>query len=151
MDGGTSDGVLLVSISESDVDQKIKRWCDINGVLYIKFNPFGSRGWPDRIAIFPSGFHLWIELKRKGKKPRKLQFHRIEQLNSQGAVAVYFDNAEECIAELTECLAAAKEIRNEVDTPPIPDTRRTDISEAVRSRPVVRPRDGEDNDGPSSV
>jgi len=97
---------------ESDIDKPISNWCKDNDILWIKFNPFGSRGWPDRIAIFPTGIHVWVELKRSKKLPKKLQTHRLYQLNKQGALAVWFDDSFECIAYLKEIMDQI----NEMDT-----------------------------------
>ena len=94
---------------EDKVVAKVKDWCDSNGVLYIKFTPFGSRGWPDTVVVFPGGFHLWIELKQKGKSPRKLQLYRMGQLATMGALAVWFDNEDACIDYMKDCLESAVE------------------------------------------
>jgi len=105
-----------MSKSEANVEKEIADWCEKNKVLFIKFNPFGSRGWPDRIAVFPTGLHAWIELKKKGKTPRKLQLHRMAQLAFQGCLVEWFDNSEDCIVFLQECLDAIVE----ADAPPEP-------------------------------
>ena len=82
---------------EKELENDIKNWCDQNNVLFIKFTPMGERGWPDRIAILPSGKHVWIELKREGKALPRLQGHRIRRLRRQNADAVFFDNPVACI------------------------------------------------------
>ena len=84
--------------------------------MYIKFSPFGSRGWPDTILVFPGGFTLWVEFKRPGKKPRKLQYHRIAQLRAQGALAEWFNDADVCINYLQDCLDSALEVQSESST-----------------------------------
>ena len=103
----------MASRLEKAEEKEILRWCKSNSVLFIKFTPFGERGWCDRIAIFQGGFHVWVELKRKGEKPRALQMHRMDQLHRQGAIAMWFDNAEDCIDYFTDCLEAAKEVGND--------------------------------------
>ena len=103
---------------EADIVKKVKDWCDKNGVLYIKFTPFGSKGWPDTIIVFPGGFHLWLELKRLGKTPRKLQTYRMSQLATMGALCVWFDNWEACIDYLQDCLDSAVETMQEIVAPP---------------------------------
>ena len=105
----------MSQLAEKHIVAKVKQWCDKNGVLYIKFTPFGSKGWPDTIIVFPGGFHLWVELKRAGKTPRKLQAHRMQQLAAMGALCVWFDNIDSCIDYLQDCLDSAKETMNEVD------------------------------------
>lgn len=82
---------------EKELENNIKKWCDQNDVLFIKFTPMGEKGWPDRIAILPSGKHLWIELKREGKVLSRLQGHRIRRLRKQNTDAVSFDNSVACI------------------------------------------------------
>jgi len=89
---------------EKDVEAKVKKWCDKHDVLYIKFTPFGSRGWPDRIVIFPNGVHIWLELKRRGKVPRKIQTYRMNQLNARRVRAVWSDDADNCITYLEQYL-----------------------------------------------
>lgn len=89
---------------EKDIEAKVNFWCEKNKLLFIKFSPMGSRGWPDRIVIFPGGAHVWVELKRPGKKPRKLQYFRMKQLEEQGAITLWADTAETCIEELAACL-----------------------------------------------
>ena len=92
----------LVAKLEKEEEATIAKWCIKNGVNFIKFTPMGARGYPDRIVILPGGKHIWIELKRRGKKPRPLQTYRMHQLTEQGAEALWFDNAEDCIDYLKE-------------------------------------------------
>ena len=113
---------------EKQEEKAILKWCKENGVLFIKFTPFGERGWPDRIAIFPGGMHVWVELKRKGEVPRELQFYRMAALFNQGAVTMWFDSAADCIEYFEDCLAAAKEVVDEVDSAPVPDTGNKDTN-----------------------
>lgn len=82
---------------EKDEEAAIKKWCDKRGLLFIKFTPMGEKGWPDRIAILPDGTHVWIELKRNGKKPTKLQHHRMNTLKQSYVITKWYDSAEECI------------------------------------------------------
>ena len=82
---------------EKDEEAAIKKWCDKRGLLFIKFTPMGEKGWPDRIAILPDGTHVWIELKRNGKKPTKLQHHRMNTLKQSNVIITWYDSAEECI------------------------------------------------------
>lgn len=81
---------------EKDEEGVVKTFCHANGVLFIKFTPLGEKGWPDRIAVVNT-YNLWIELKKKGKKPRPLQKYRMKQLAEHGAWVAWFDNAEDCI------------------------------------------------------
>ena len=91
---------------EKDEENEIRQWCLKNNIMFIKFTPMGEKGWPDRIAILPSGKHIWMELKRVGKKPTKLQHHRMQKLIDQNVMATWFDNAYEAITFLKEELNA---------------------------------------------
>jgi len=61
------------------------------GYITFKVSPVSSRGWPDRVFIDPDGHHIYLELKAPGKKPRKLQLYRIQQLKDRG-VDVHWSN-----------------------------------------------------------
>lgn len=98
---------------EKDEENKIKEWCKAKGILFIKYTPKGSRGWPDRIAIFPGGLHFWTELKKRGEKPYPLQYYRMNQLAAMGVMVDWFDNADECIAVYEECYSAAQQVKFE--------------------------------------
>lgn len=132
---------------EADEEKTILKWCKSNGVFFIKFTPMGEKGWPDRIAIFPGGGHVWVELKRRGKEPRALQFHRIENLRKQGAVAVWYDNAEDCIEFFKYCLGAS----NEMDTAPLSNEGDKYNGASSGRWSAAGPRNGKDNNDPSSV
>ena len=101
---------------EAHEEQRVLKWCTDHRVLCIKFTPMGSCGWPDRICIFPNGFHVWLELKRRGKKPRKLQLFRMGQLEETGAVSAWFDSADKTIAFLKSILEETEAALNEMDT-----------------------------------
>jgi hypothetical protein len=51
----------------------------------IKITSQGSRGWPDRVVVFPGGCVEFIELKRPGGQPTPLQTKRWRQLVELGA------------------------------------------------------------------
>ena len=80
---------------EVDIEQAAADWACARGWESIKFTPRGSRGWPDRIFISISGVHVWIEFKKNGKEPRKVQLYRIKQLRKRAVNAFWIDNLEE--------------------------------------------------------
>lgn len=61
------------------------------GGLCEKWNA-GSAGWPDRIILLPDGKLGFVELKSPGKKPRKLQLHRHEQIRRRGFLVFVIDD-----------------------------------------------------------
>lgn len=50
----------------------VKRMKEIGGECY-KWSSPGNRGVPDRICIFPNGLVLFVEVKKPGQEPSKLQ------------------------------------------------------------------------------
>lgn len=58
-------------------------------------SPVGQRGWPDHVFINVYGHHLYIEFKKLGEKPSKLQNHRLGQLRERGVEAHWTDNYEQ--------------------------------------------------------
>lgn len=56
------------------------------------------RGAPDRLIILPGGKVLFLELKRPGEKPKKIQKHWIAYLNDLGVPATWADSYREAAA-----------------------------------------------------
>ena len=98
---------------ESDIEGKASTYAENIGYISLKVRVTGQRGWPDHLFINRHGYHLWIEFKKPGEKPSKLQEHRIKQLGDQGADACWTDN----FAEAKRILDA------EVDTTRLPTSR----------------------------
>jgi len=85
------------------------------GVLSLKLNLQGNRGWPDRVFLLPLR-PLWFEFKRKDERPRKLQLHRIKTLRDLGYDAYWSYDYDESY-RFIETLYAARlsEIRDKED------------------------------------
>jgi hypothetical protein len=83
-----------VPILESKVEQKASKYAESIGYLSLKINIVGQRGWPDHLFINPYGHHLWIEFKKLGEKPSKIQHYRLKQLIVCGVAAYWTDNYE---------------------------------------------------------
>lgn len=74
----------------------------LGGICY-KFVSPGNSGVPDRVVIY-KGCVVFVELKRPGKKPRKLQQLMIEEIRRQGVPAFAVNSKEQIdslIARLT--------------------------------------------------
>ena len=56
----------------------------LGGVAYKWVSP-GNAGVPDRMAVLPGGIVHFIELKRKGGKPTRMQKAQIARLRALGA------------------------------------------------------------------
>lgn len=55
------------------------------------------KGDPDRLVLLHKGNHFFIEFKRVGYEPRKLQWIRIRELRSMGHAVYWTDCYEEAI------------------------------------------------------
>lgn len=102
-----------MSVLEKDIEGKASDYAESIGYISLKVRVTGQRGWPDHVFINRNGYHVWIEFKKPGEKPSKLQYHRLWQLIEQGADASW-----------TSKLAEAKRILDaEVDTTRLPASR----------------------------
>ena len=68
---------------EREVEAKLKREVEKRGGLYFKFlsSVFGVQ---DRILLFADGFLIFVELKKEGEKPRKLQEVQMRKIRELG-------------------------------------------------------------------
>ena len=83
---------------ERAIEDATTRWAlEFYGIKSLKFTPAGQTGWPDRIFLLPIT-PLWIEFKRLGEEPTKLQYYNLDYLRSIGYSAIW-----------TDCLEGAKE------------------------------------------
>jgi hypothetical protein len=78
---------------ETAVEGPLVRALRRRGVLTVKLNLSGNRGWPDRLVLLPGGRAVLVELKRPGGKLRALQEHVHAQLRALGFTVVTFDSA----------------------------------------------------------
>lgn len=82
-------------ILEGAVEKKASNYAETIGYIAIKVSPVGQRGWPDHVFINVYGHHVYIEFKKLGESPSKLQFHRLKQLQERGVAAYWTDNYEQ--------------------------------------------------------
>lgn len=77
------DHMRLERDIETKFVQELSRWSYAGNheVVILKLSVPGFRGWPDRLILWPGRGILFIEFKRPGEQPRKLQeyVHRIIQ------------------------------------------------------------------------
>lgn len=73
-----------MKILETDIEEWVVDQAALLGVPSLKLNLKGNRGWPDRIFLIPGGRPLFIEFKRPGEEPRKLQQQRHRILRKLG-------------------------------------------------------------------
>lgn len=120
-------------ILERNIEHAVCSWASEHGFLCLKIRDVVN-GFPDRLFISPNGHTVFIEFKKPGEKPRKLQVHRISELTRRGVPAFWSDNEFECISYLKACL----------DTAPIPGESNTDASVSGLRGLIPGPGTGED-------
>lgn len=74
--------------SEKAIEKYLVEECRKRDWICLKFDPPGSKGWPDRIVLPGYGYAFFIELKSKGEKPRPMQSVRLARLR-EGKANVY--------------------------------------------------------------
>ena len=78
---------------ENDIENYMKRECEKNDILFYKFTSPSRRGVPDRILI-GNGQVIFVELKKPGETPRKLQVKIIQRMRDHGADVRVIDTIE---------------------------------------------------------
>lgn len=91
---------------EKDVEQRLFKAVRQSGGLALKFVSPGFNGVPDRLLLFPGGRLAFCEVKAPGEKPRLLQLHRLEQLQSLGFRVYVVDSVEQIGAMICEIQAS---------------------------------------------
>ena len=81
------------SLIEHDIEEYMRKKAEQNNALYYKFVSPMNSGVPDRCIIM-KGYTIFVELKKPGEKPRKLQEKQIEKMQRHGATVCVIDNKE---------------------------------------------------------
>lgn len=69
---------------EKDIEKKLREEVNkMQGIAY-KFKSPGNSGVPDRLVLLPNGRIYFVELKRPGKEPTKLQRMQISRIRALG-------------------------------------------------------------------
>lgn len=79
---------------ESELEKRFSDMVGRAGGKAYKFVSPGNDGVPDRLVILPGGRTGFVELKRKGGKPRKLQQFRMAELERLGCLTAVVDDPE---------------------------------------------------------
>ena len=73
---------------EKDIEAYLGKRVKALGGLSLKWLSPGLDGVPDRIILLPGGRVIFAETKDTGKKPRKKQQHRHDQLRALGFTVI---------------------------------------------------------------
>ena len=85
---------------EKTLERKIAEAVKAMGGIAPKFISPGFAGMPDRLVILPDGKCGFVEVKRRGEKPRPLQEARHGMLRRLGFKVYVLD----CVAQIEEVL-----------------------------------------------
>lgn len=80
-----------MKISESNIEMNVSKYACNNGWWVRKFVSPSNSGSPDKLFI-KNGLVLFIEFKKTGEKPRKLQIEIIKQMRNHGAIVHVIDD-----------------------------------------------------------
>src|SRR5580765_7258037 len=89
---------MQVLVKESKTEKDVKKWAEEVGILVVKMNLRGRKGWPDRIFILPNGLVLWVEFKRPGEQPRDLQAYVHRELRKRKQLVYVADHVADTIS-----------------------------------------------------
>ena len=89
---------------EGRVESHLTKECKKYNILCYKFQSPSNSGVPDRVLV-GNGKVFFVELKRPGEEPRKLQQQVIKKLQKAGATVYVADNNDEVDAIVKELLA----------------------------------------------
>lgn len=89
---------------ERDIEKWLRQKIEQTGGIALKFTSPGNDGVPDRIAILPGGQVWFIELKKDGETPTKIQEWQIERLRKLGCNVTVISGMEEARAWIREVI-----------------------------------------------
>lgn len=87
-------------VLETDIEEWVVKEAEALGIPSLKLNLKGNRGWPDRIFLIAGGRPLFIEFKRPGEEPRKLQQQRHRILRKLGYEIQVHEDRQEALSAL---------------------------------------------------
>lgn len=89
---------------ERDIESGLRRSVERMGGKFMKFTSPGNDGVPDRIAVLPGGRVWFVELKREGEVPTKIQEWQIERLRKLGCNVAVIAGMKEARAWIWEVI-----------------------------------------------
>ena len=80
-------------MKESNIEGKVVRYANSRGVLSLKLNVVGNRGWPDRLFIFNNRV-MFIEFKTPTGRLSEMQKHIHRLLEKQNIIVAVCSSVE---------------------------------------------------------
>lgn len=88
---------------EIKIEKYLIKMIEKKGGMALKFPPLFFAGFPDRIVLLPKGVAIFVELKRPGAKPRKIQERVHSKLRGLGFRVDVLSTLEEVENFIKEC------------------------------------------------
>ncbi len=114
--------------SEKWLEKELVRNVAMMGGKALKFASAAETGFPDRLCLLPYGQAFWVEVKSKGKEPKRTQLLRIGWLNVKGYPTFIVDDEESLTEALAEMMRTIRDIealeRQEQATPTDSDAKK---------------------------
>lgn len=92
-------------LQEREIEKALVTAVKEKGGICPKWVSPGCAGVPDRVVLMPKGRAAFVEVKRKGEKPRPLQEYRHRQLRALGFKVYVLDdikNIKQILKEVIE-------------------------------------------------
>lgn len=86
---------VIIMNDEKIVESYLRNEVQKRGAECIKIECNFMIGMPDRICTLPNGKVVWVEVKAKGEKPRKIQLFCHEKLRKAGQAVEVVDSKEQ--------------------------------------------------------
>lgn len=91
-------------MTERDIEKALVTAVKQKGGICPKWVSPGCAGVPDRVVLMPKGRAAFVEVKRKGEKPRPLQEYRHRQLRALGFKVYVLDDTKDIEKILREVM-----------------------------------------------
>lgn len=98
--------MMLEKDIEAAVASRLNQWARAKGIKlsYLKLTIPGNRGYPDRLILAEGGRALFVEFKRPGEVPRKLQVYTHDWLRQLGFEVQTHDTIDGAMEAITAYL-----------------------------------------------
>lgn len=90
---------------ERYIEAWLRRRIEDLGGMFLKFTSPGNAGVPDRIAVFPDGRLVFVELKTANGKLSRIQKHvcgKLIDMNQQVCIVYGMDGAREFLQDMKD-------------------------------------------------
>lgn len=97
-----------LDMTEADIQRKMIEKVEKLGCLVIKIIRANKSGIPDLLILVPGGKAVFVEVKKPGGKPSKLQEYYIAKLRLLGFAAFWSNSVDDVVATVVKFLPDPK-------------------------------------------